>query len=201
MRILFLFFLLFNALFLSAKEEIPSPKEKLIFLKDQLLPENLYINQILPIRIDTIIAEDIFDSIETVFGKNYGIEILTNDPVWYLQEQNSFTLTYYIKIKESYIKIPDLTTSVTRNGLALDTSVIDGSKLKALKIQPNDQFCNVLAKNLVIKNHKVDKYDEISNIIVAYYKEPMETIQKIRDEMGWAIEASLTEGGVSGLGA
>jgi len=47
----------------------------------------------------------------------------------------------------------------------------------------------------------ITDYREISNIIVAYYKEPQETIQKIRDEMGW-VEATVlsTEGG-AGVGA
>jgi flagellar protein FlaI len=44
-------------------------------------------------------------------------------------------------------------------------------------------------------------YREISNIIVAYYKEPQETIQKIREEMGWVEESSLSTEGGAGVGA
>ncbi|MFO7619173.1 MAG: type II/IV secretion system ATPase subunit [Thermoplasmata archaeon] len=54
-----------------------------------------------------------------------------------------------------------------------------------------------IIKYLVEKN--ITDFRKISNLVVAYYKEPMETIQKIRDEMGWVEEASLLmkEGGES----
>ncbi|MEW5937066.1 MAG: type II/IV secretion system ATPase subunit [Candidatus Thermoplasmatota archaeon] len=53
-----------------------------------------------------------------------------------------------------------------------------------------------LIKYLVEKD--ITDYREISNIIVAYYKEPKETIAKIREEMGWAVEAVPTEAGEIG---
>ena len=57
-----------------------------------------------------------------------------------------------------------------------------------------------IIKYLVEKN--ITDFIEISNIIVAYCKEPLETVQKIRDEMGWVVETVYEEeGGVPGLGA
>ena len=46
-----------------------------------------------------------------------------------------------------------------------------------------------IIKYLVEKN--ITDFHEISNLSVAYYKEPLETIQKIRDEMGWVDPATL----------
>lgn len=48
-----------------------------------------------------------------------------------------------------------------------------------------------------LEEKDVTDFREISNVIVAYYKEPEETVQKIRDEMGWIEEIVLTpeEGG------
>jgi len=52
---------------------------------------------------------------------------------------------------------------------------------------------------------EITDFREISNIVVSYYKEPMETIQNIRDEMGWVDPATLItgeeEGGGMGIGA
>jgi flagellar protein FlaI len=51
-----------------------------------------------------------------------------------------------------------------------------------------------IIKYLVEKD--ITDYREISNIAVLYYKEPEETVQNIRDEMGWVVEETLvTEGG------
>jgi hypothetical protein len=46
-----------------------------------------------------------------------------------------------------------------------------------------------IIKYLVEKN--ITDFKKISNIAVAYYKEPMETIQKIRAEMGWVTEDNI----------
>jgi flagellar protein FlaI len=54
-----------------------------------------------------------------------------------------------------------------------------------------------MIKYLVEKN--ITDFRKISNLIVAYYKEPKETIQRIRDEMGWVDESALlmNQGGAS----
>jgi flagellar protein FlaI len=52
-----------------------------------------------------------------------------------------------------------------------------------------------LIKYLVEKN--MTDYREINNIIVACYKEPKETVTKIREEMGWSVQVQM-EGGPVG---
>jgi flagellar protein FlaI len=53
-----------------------------------------------------------------------------------------------------------------------------------------------LIKYLVEKD--ITDYREISNIIVAYYKDPKETITKVREEMGWEVQVETKEGGPVG---
>ena len=59
-----------------------------------------------------------------------------------------------------------------------------------------------MARRVDIVKYLVEKditdFREISNLVVAYYKEPQETIQKIRDEMGWVAPESLLGGGDEG---
>ena len=47
---------------------------------------------------------------------------------------------------------------------------------------------------------EISDFNDISNIVVSYYKEPMETIQNIRDEMGWVDPATLIGEEEGGLG-
>ncbi len=56
-----------------------------------------------------------------------------------------------------------------------------------------------ITKYLVEKN--ITDFRQISNLVVAYYKEPLETIQKVRDEMGWVTEESLVTDGGAKVGA
>ncbi len=140
--------------------------ERIIFSKEQQHPEKIYAEQIFAVTVDAIIAEDVFDSIDTEFGTYYGVDILTKHPTWYLKEQNTFSLTYYLRAYDRYLKIPDLDISVTLDGNELDRITQPGQKLHSTRIQPNNQFCQVLAEELTITNHKIDKYDDDLNIFV-----------------------------------
>ncbi len=143
-----------------------APHERLIFTKNLELPETVYKNQIVLVHIDAIIAEDIFDTINTEFLDFYGIEVLTDKPVWYLKELNTFTLSYYIKITANYFKLPDLGISVTLDGRVLDRIVEPGTKLRAKDVKDNDHYSGVVANTLKLTNHKIDKYDDENNIFV-----------------------------------
>lgn len=172
MRLLLLLSLVLTALFSQTDDAEPqdtnksAAQERIIFSKTQQLPEKLYSDQIFAVTVDAIIAEDVFDSIETEFGTYYGLEVLSKNPTWYLKEQNTFSLTYYVRVYEKYIKIPDLHISVMLDGRELDRVTQEGQKARSLRIQPNNKFCQVLAEELTITNHKIDKYDDDLNIFV-----------------------------------
>ena len=146
--------------------EASLPQERLIFTKNLVFPDTVYKNEILQVHIDAIIAEDIFDSITTEFLDFYGMEVLTTKPVWYLKELNTFTLSYYIKITDNYFKLPDLAIGVTRDHQTLDRIVEPGKKMRAASVKNNDHYCGVVAQEVRLTNHKIDKYDDENNIFV-----------------------------------
>ena len=79
-------------------------------------------------------------------------------------------------------------------------------QLMEIKNMTHEEMDAEMARRVDIIKYLVEKnitdFREISNISVAYYKEPQETIQKIRDEMGWvAPESLLTGEGGAGIGA
>ncbi|MCK5038169.1 MAG: type II/IV secretion system ATPase subunit [Thermoplasmata archaeon] len=65
--------------------------------------------------------------------------------------------------------------------------ILDG--MMEVKNMTHDEMDAEFRRRVDIINYMVEKnitdFYEISNLIVAYYKEPMDTIQKVRDEMGW----------------
>jgi len=82
--------------------------------------------------------------------------------------------------------------------------ILDG--MMEVKNMTHDEMDAEFRRRVDIINYMVEKditdFIEISNLIVAYYKAPMETVQKVRDEMGW-VEPVFDEDaeGVSELGA
>ena len=68
-------------------------------------------------------------------------------------------------------------------------------QLMEMKNMTHEEMDSEIRRRVDIIKYVVEKditdYRDISAIIVGYYKEPDETIQKIRDEMGWVDESIL----------
>ncbi len=82
--------------------------------------------------------------------------------------------------------------------------ILDG--MMEMKNMTHDEMDAEFKRRVDIINYMVEKkftdFIEISNLIVSYYKEPMETIQKVRDEMGWVEPVfGVDAEGVGELGA
>ena len=79
-------------------------------------------------------------------------------------------------------------------------------QLMEIKNMTHEEMNAEMRRREDIINYMIEKgindFKEISRIVVSYYKEPMETIQNIRDEMGWVDPATLIgeEGGSLGIG-
>ncbi|MDQ1339317.1 MAG: hypothetical protein QG567_469 [Campylobacterota bacterium] len=177
MKIFFIFFL-FTLTLLQAENDVVPTKEKLIFLKNNSSFRGAHTNQILPVSAEIIIADDNFDSISSEFkDTGYGIEIITKNLTWHLLEENTFLLTYYIKVKDEQFKIPDILTSVIKENSVVDSLIITGKELNSKRVQKNNRFCNVVAKKIIVKNHKISKYNEEFNILALELESTMGNLE------------------------
>ena len=81
--------------------------------------------------------------------------------------------------------------------------ILDG--MMEVRNMTHDEMDAEFKRRVDIINYMVEKdfsdFIEISNLIVSYYKEPMETVQRVRDEMGWVEPVFGDSGEVSELGA
>lgn len=80
-------------------------------------------------------------------------------------------------------------------------------QLMEMKNMTHEEMDAEIHRRVDIIKYVVEKditdFREIANMIISYYKEPDETIQKIRDEMGWVDESMLQMGsdeGGAGIG-
>lgn len=68
-------------------------------------------------------------------------------------------------------------------------------QIMEMKNMTHEEMAAEMKRRVDIIKYMVEKeitdFRKISNLVVAYFKEPMETIQKIREEMGWIEESSL----------
>lgn len=75
--------------------------------------------------------------------------------------------TFYFKALSTDIKIPDIIATIYDNDYwPLSKNMLKGKTLNAIRLNPPDDFCKVLAKSLEVKNFQVTQYDENNNLIV-----------------------------------
>ncbi len=130
------------------------------------------------VRVRDSIVRRITEIVELVAYEADTNEIVTNTTYLWDQRSDSFLYKGHSFILDGMMEVKNLT---------------------------HDEMDEEFKRRVDIINYMVEKeindFIAISNIIVAYYKEPLETVQKIRDEMGWVVEPVYGEEEVSGLGA
>jgi flagellar protein FlaI len=100
-----------------------------------------------------------------------------------------------------------ITNTVYEWDTATDSFIYKGhsflfDELQEMKNMTHDEMDQEFQRRVDLVNYmvekKLDDYRDISRLVVAYYHYPEETIEKIRDEMGWVREEPTPEDLVEG---
>lgn len=166
LRFILLPLLILNTLF--ALEETfdvnLSVQQKLIYISQKEKPTTYYQNQLIELQYDSIIVED-FTTIETNFQNYWGIDILTQDPQWTLEDNNRYHLSIFGKILKENVKLPNIEITITTENNTTDSETFIGEKIKAYKIAENKNYIGIIAHDLFILNHTIEKFDDKENIL------------------------------------
>ncbi len=124
--------------------------------KYSYIPKKVYINQLFPV---TVIGIGKNDNKTPLFQFNLGNKPIFKEPLIVHNGNDSF-YTFYFKAKNSDIYIPSLI--IKDNTL---TSKLKSRYIPIKKLKGNNDFSNILATDLKIKNSQVSNYDENNYII------------------------------------
>jgi hypothetical protein len=126
--------------------------------KYSYVPKKVYEHQLFPVTIigigDTGIEHPSFK-----FNTGNGAQPLFDKPLVIRNGNDSF-YTFYFQAKESDIRIPALAISTSEN-----ESTFLSRNIFIKKLKPREDFCQVLAADLKIKNSQVSNYDEQNHIV------------------------------------
>jgi len=174
-------------LFIFASEGLQ--KERLLFPKTVNLKKKIYLNQIVPLKVNLIVAADAFDKINTDINNSYGVKVLDSTNEWIFKDDNTFYTLFYLKIQERYVKFPDINISLMLDGDIIDTFVLKGERPEISTVEKNDKYCLVLADSLEVVNSKIKKYDNENNILAL---EIQSTLGNLEDfSLPFAIEEGI----------
>ncbi len=141
------------------------PQEQLIYLNLEKIPKKIYVGQIFPVTLKITSLEK---------EKPFFVRLKNGKDVSLVQEPDLIAqkainhLTYYFKATGKNIRLPDFTAAYDDDPVHVYET--KGVNLKAIRLNPPDDFCNVLAKNMELVNYQASSYTKQSNIVALQLK-------------------------------
>jgi hypothetical protein len=139
-----------------------------IYLSFENVPENIYKYQVFEVEIKSIVLNEKFKDINTIFTNSENIEVLNPNSAWTFKENEDsfFYNKFYFKALTNDIKLPDIISTFFVDGNQSVDELLEGPKLKAQDINGGKNFSNIMAKDLNLSQYKISQYDNQNNLIV-----------------------------------
>ncbi|MCF6201810.1 MAG: hypothetical protein L3J42_06790 [Hydrogenimonas sp.] len=142
-----------------------TPSEQLIYPSLESLPKKIYVGQIFAVtlKVTSLERNRPFD---VALEDGRGVTLIQEPAI--MEPKAISRFTYYFKATDSNIRLPDFVVSY------IDKPQIEyraeGRSLKAVRLNPPKEFCNVLAQNLELVNYQASSYTADSNIVALQLK-------------------------------
>lgn len=144
--------------------------EEVIYIKnitpDETLDKTYYTGQVIPITYNVMVFNNaIFkgSSFKTP-PKESNIQILNPQEAWQQKDDNSFIITYNIKILNTKASVPEFVVEAEYDN-SLSSATSQAIKLNILDLKQNKKYTGVIAQNLKVGMYKAKNYDEHNNLI------------------------------------
>ena len=140
---------------------------KNLYLSYLEVPKKVYKNQRFKIKIKALITSSDFKDISTSFSDTKNISVLNPSSPWVSISENIYQNTFYFKVKSEQFKIPNITASLIKYDLPIESSTLQSVKIKYSDIAGNDKrFSNVIASDLVLKAYKTKQYNNKESLTI-----------------------------------
>lgn len=167
-HLLLLLIVLFS---LSAEEafdysDTPEVAQKVLYCSYESVPDKVFKGQIFPITIKTLSTESYFQEIAYHFQNGRGVELLNEKPLT-RQEDHYYYHTFYFLATQDYIKTPNVTVSLVYSAYSKDDlAYLSPRDISVVKLNPPQNFVNIIANDFKLTQYKTNRYDDTHNIAV-----------------------------------
>jgi hypothetical protein len=137
---------------------------KVIYSNYENTPKRVVKGEIFPVTLKSLSTVRDFKDIDYKFLKPSGVEVLTKYPK---REKKGkyFYDTFYLLATKSWAALPDVKASLIASK-EYNATIIKGSKLNVITLNPKNNFSNIVAKNFELLEYKTTSFDATHNIIV-----------------------------------
>jgi len=140
---------------------------KVLYISDYNAPDRVIKGEIFPITIKVLSTLQEHRNVTYKFLNISGLKPLNRVPEREIKG-NYYFETFYFLTTSVYAKLPDIEAKLSLEENS--STVINGSKLNVVKLNPKDNFSNIIADSFEIVNYKTTSYDDKHNIIVLMAK-------------------------------
>ena len=141
---------------------------KVLYLSHEELPERVIKGERFSITIKTISTVKNFNDIVYEFSNHQGLKTLNTIP--YREKKGvAYFETFYFLTTANQARLPDITASLefdTDFESTYEPTMINGSKLNVIALNPKSDFSNVIADSFELVDYKTTSFDTKHNIIV-----------------------------------
>ena len=146
--------------------------QKVLYLNFEKKPNRVFEGEIFSITLKTLSTVQDFSDINYSLSNYAGLKSLNEIPFRETTEKYYHDTFYFIAQKDN-VKLPDITaTLITQDNVIYKPTKIRGSRLDVIKLNPNEEYANIIANNFELKNYKTTSFDKLHNIVIfsAYAK-------------------------------
>ncbi len=149
---------------LQASEQIQA---KQLYQSFYELPKKLFKGQVFTLTIKALSTNADYESLSYDFSNAEGIMLISEEKEHALVSPYFYD-TFYFQVTGNRVRIPDVTTSVILNSNSDEalSETIRGHVIETIRLNPEDDFCQVLADEFKVLEYKTKQYDNQHNIVV-----------------------------------
>ena len=141
-------------------------RPRLIYLTPEPLPNSLYVGQTLRVQINALIVEPRYDKLPVSLSGGSGVRRIGGEPRWERVDENRHRLTLFFRITDTQPTLPSLDVRLFSGGVLQDRSLLDFPSRRASTVTDNPQYTGVIANDIKLVTHKVERFSEGQNILV-----------------------------------
>ena len=137
---------------------------KVIYSNYENVPKRVVKGEVFSVTLKSLSTVRDFEDIDYKLLNLSGLKVLTEYPE--REERGKYFYdTFYFLATQSWARLPDINATLIASQ-EYNSTIISGSKLNVITLNPKKNFSNILAKNFELLEFKTTSFDATHNIIV-----------------------------------
>ncbi|MBP3206943.1 MAG: hypothetical protein J6M21_01625 [Campylobacter sp.] len=134
-------------------------------LKAENAPKKVYVNQIFKIDFIVYLGQKVSVTPNLQIDKTESLKWLNAENLTWINGEDMLEATLWFEASDKNAKINDMTLVLNRNGEFFQEASIKPQSPEFIDIAKKDNYANIAADELKVKDYKTTKFDDNSNLL------------------------------------